>query len=874
MPFPPHPPWPAFPETEQCAAGPRPGAPSRAAWLERLSRAEFLAQAGLEEIYPYLTETAARLLGVDRVGIWLFDDSQRTIRCADLFERAGGSHSSGQRLQEADCPAYFAALESGEPIVADDALHHPATRDLNDAYLTPHGIGALLDYPVRQQGRLAGVLCHEQAGPARPWNEEQRLLGVALANLVSLALEHAALRQSQAQLHSLEERYLRLLEFCPTGIIHYDTELHITYSNQQFANIIGVPLERLQDLDMAKLQDQRPLPALAAVLEGRTGRFEGEYRASLSGRQLWVSLVAAPVLDQGGQLLGGIAIVEDATERKRAELQLRQLSRAVEQSPATIVITDTNGVIEYVNPKFTRTTGYSAEEAVGLKPSVLKSGETPLEVYQELWSTIASGGQWEGVFHNRRRNGELYWEHATISPITDDNQRITHFVAVKEDITEKRRQEDRIHQLAYFDELTGLPNRTLLHDRVSQCLAAAEREQETLALLFIDLDNFKTVNDSLGHFTGDRLLQSVAQRLKGCVRDSDTVSRLGGDEFVVVLADAQLDGASQVARKIIDRVGQPFVIDGHQLTVTPSIGISLFPHDARDFQSLLKNADTAMYQAKESGRNAYQFFTAEMNVLAFERLVLENALRQAVERQEFVLHYQPQVDMGSGRVIGAEALVRWLHPELGMVPPARFIPVAEDSGLIGAIGDWVLYEACRQNRAWQEAGLPPIPVAVNLSAVQLRQSELHESVAELLRRTGLESRYLELELTERTVMEDAEATVRCLRRLDEMGVMLSIDDFGTGYSSLSYLKRFPIDKLKIDQSFVRDIVADADDQAIAVAIISMGHSLRLRVIAEGVETAEQLEILHRHGCDEAQGFHFGRPMPADEFAAYLARRNA
>jgi diguanylate cyclase (GGDEF)-like protein/PAS domain S-box-containing protein len=635
-----------------------------------------------------------------------------------------------------------------------------------------------------------------------------------------------------------------------------------------------VPLERLQDLDMGKLQDQRPLPALAAVLEGRTGRFEGEYRSSLSGRQLWVSLVAAPVLDQSGQLLGGIAIVEDATERKRAELQLRQLSRAVEQSPATIVITDTDGVIEYVNPKFTRTTGYSAEEAVGLKPSVLKSGETPLEVYQELWSTIASGGQWEGVFHNRRRNGELYWEHATISPITDDNQRITHFVAVKEDITEKRRQEDRIHQLAYFDELTGLPNRTLLHDRVSQCLAAAEREQEPLALLFIDLDNFKTVNDSLGHFTGDRLLQSVAQRLKGCVRDSDTVSRLGGDEFVVVLADAQLDGASQVARKIIDRVGQPFVIDSHQLTVTPSIGISLFPHDARDFQSLLKNADTAMYQAKESGRNAYQFFTAEMNVLAFERLVLENALRQAVERQEFVLHYQPQVDMGSGRVIGAEALVRWLHPELGMVPPARFIPVAEDSGLIGAIGDWVLYEACRQNRAWQDAGLPAIPVAVNLSAVQLRQSELHESVAELLRRTGLESRYLELELTERTVMEDAEATVRCLRRLDEMGVMLSIDDFGTGYSSLSYLKRFPIDKLKIDQSFVRDIVADADDQAIAVAIISMGHSLRLRVIAEGVETVEQLEILRRHGCDEAQGFHFGRPMAADEFAAYLAKRNA
>jgi diguanylate cyclase (GGDEF)-like protein len=390
--------------------------------------------------------------------------------------------------------------------------------------------------------------------------------------------------------------------------------------------------------------------------------------------------------------------------------------------------------------------------------------------------------------------------------------------------------------------------------------------------MFVDLDHFKTINDSLGHFAGDQLLTEVAQRLVACGRRMDTVARLGGDEFVVLLAETTLEGAGAVARKIIDSVAQPYQIEQHQLTVTPSMGISLYPQDGRDFESLLKHADTAMYRAKESGRNAYQFFASEMNVAALERLVLENSMRQALERGEFVLHYQPQIDVASGSIVGAEALIRWKHPEIGMVSPGRFIPVAEVSGLIGPIGEWVLREACRQNHAWQTDGLPPICIAVNISSVQFRGGKLEESVREVLAATGLEPEWLELELTEGTVMSDANATVDALHRLSAMGIRLAIDDFGTGYSSLSYLKRFPIDRLKIDQSFVRDIVTDPDDWAIASAVISMGHSLRLDVIAEGVEHAEQLEMLRRQGCDEVQGYFFSVPLPAAEFAELLRQQ--
>jgi diguanylate cyclase (GGDEF)-like protein/PAS domain S-box-containing protein len=562
----------------------------------------------------------------------------------------------------------------------------------------------------------------------------------------------------------------------------------------------------------------------------------------------------------------------DIRQRQRTESELKLAARVFESSQEAIVITDAANKIVSINAAFTQMTGYAAAEVLGLGPSLLASGRQSPEFYAAMWQTINVEGRWQGELWNRHKNGDSYPVWLTISAYRDAAGQVLNYVGIEVDISERHAAQERIRQLAYYDPLTGLPNRTLLEDRVGQALAAAERDGKQAAILFIDLDHFKKINDSLGHFSGDQMLVQVAQRLLACLRRMDTVARLGGDEFVVLLSEVTLAGATDVARKILASVARPYTIEGHELSVTPSLGISLFPQDGGDFETLLKHADTAMYQAKESGRNAYQFFASEMNVVALERLVLENSLRQGLERGEFVLYYQAQVDANSGRIVGAEALIRWRHPQIGMISPGKFISVAESTGLIVPIGEWVLREACRQNRAWQLAGLTPICVAVNISAPQFRGGRLEDSVREVLAATGLDPACLELELTEGTVMSDADATVGTLRRLSTLGVKLAIDDFGTGYSSLSYLKRFPIDKLKIDQSFVRDIVTDPDDWAIATAVISMGHSLRLRVIAEGVERAEQLEMLRRQGCDEVQGYYFSVPLPAGEFAVLLQQQ--
>jgi diguanylate cyclase (GGDEF)-like protein len=439
------------------------------------------------------------------------------------------------------------------------------------------------------------------------------------------------------------------------------------------------------------------------------------------------------------------------------------------------------------------------------------------------------------------------------------------------DISERKATDERIHFMAHFDALTRLPNRVMLHDRILQAITMARRQKKTVAILFLDLDRFKAINDTLGHSIGDILLQAVAERLLACIRASDTVARLGGDEFVIVLPDLPEGGhAAVVAQKILDTISKPFEIRDVELNTSASIGISIFPDDGIANEDLITNADVAMYQSKESGRNNYHFFAPEMNDSSYERLTMENNLRRALERQEFVLYYQPQVNSETGRIIGTEALIRWRHPKTGLVPPGMFIPIAEESGLIVAIGEWVLREACRQNKAWQQAGLTPIPVAVNLSAVQFRQNGLTDLVADALRESGLEPCWLELEITESAIMQNAEAAITTLRSLKQMGLKLSIDDFGTGYSSLSYLKKFPLDKLKIDQSFVRDITTNQDDASIVIAIIWMAKSLKLRVIAEGVETKGPLDFLTSNDCVEIQGYYFGKPAPANEFGQLLA----
>ena len=555
---------------------------------------------------------------------------------------------------------------------------------------------------------------------------------------------------------------------------------------------------------------------------------------------------------------------------QKAGEQLQLSAQVFESSRDAITITDAQGTIITVNEAFTTTTGYPMAEAVGRNPRILQSGRHDKEFYRVMWASIQEHGHWQGEIWNKRKNGEIYPEWLKITAAKNPSQDTTNYIAVFSDISGDISAAERIQRLAYYDTLTDLPNRALLSDRLDLAIAHAKRSGYKCAVLFLDMDRFKNINDALGHSIGDQLLKSVATRLKECVREVDTVARMGGDEFVVVLDGAAETGSIlSVARKMLHSLSQPYEVEGHNIRATPSIGISVYPEDGTDGESLIMNADSAMYHAKENGRNDFKFFVSDMKTKVTEKLFIESDLRKALEHGQFVLYFQPQVDIRTGHIIGAEALIRWNHPTAGLISPAKFIPIAEESGLIIPLGEWILNEACRQNLAWQKAGLTPISIAVNLSAVQFRQPNLCQLIGRVLSDTGLDPHYLELELTEGLVMSNTDSAIATLNGFKEMGVHISIDDFGTGYSSLSYLKHFPIDYLKIDQSFIRYITANPDDAAITTAIINMAQGLNLRTIAEGVETAEQLKFLRLHSCDVVQGYYFSKPVPATEFADIL-----
>jgi len=570
-----------------------------------------------------------------------------------------------------------------------------------------------------------------------------------------------------------------------------------------------------------------------------------------------------------GVVVGAIATFVDITERKRVEAQLGLAAKVFEQSGEGILITDAQCNIVMVNRAFTAITGYGEAEVLGKNPRMLASGRHDRAFYSAMWDAIVTQGRWQGEVWNRRKDGSLYPEMLSIIRVLDARGEVAHYIGISSDITQHKAAQARIQRLAHFDPLTGLPNRALLNDRVNHDLSSAQRHHAQVVVMFVDLDHFKNVNDTLGHRVGDALLIAVANRLKSAVREVDTVSRQGGDEFVLILPDTHADGASHVAEKLLEAVAQPYQVEGFELTVTLSIGIALYPGDGADFESLSKCADAAMYRAKHDGRNTYRFFTPEMQARSAHNLHMENALRRALERNQLLLHYQPQISLHDNRLVGVEALLRWQHPDLGMIAPADFIPLAEESGQILPIGEWVLRSAARQLKAWMDAGLVPMVMAVNLSAVQFRHPHLPELVTQILDEEKLAPQYLELELTEGVAMEDAPAAIAVMGRLHARGIRMSIDDFGTGYSSLSYLKRFKVHRLKIDQSFVRGINQDPEDRAIVSAIISLAGSLGLLTIAEGVETEEQLAFLREQGCDEVQGFHFSKPTPSDEFEAYV-----
>ncbi|MDP1705585.1 MAG: EAL domain-containing protein [Sulfurimicrobium sp.] len=554
-------------------------------------------------------------------------------------------------------------------------------------------------------------------------------------------------------------------------------------------------------------------------------------------------------------------------ELQHREEDLRLSAKVFENSIEGIMITDVKSNILRVNRAFTTITGYSEEEAVGNNTRLMRSDRHDGAFYQAMWNALVKYGYWQGEIWNRRKSGEVYPEWLSIVAVRNEQGETLNYLGIFADLSEKKTAEARAHHLAYYDPLTELPNRALLDERLKQAMAAVQNSGGLAALLHIDLDRFKAVNDTLGHAFGDRLLQALSERLAGSVRGSDTVARLGSDEFAVLLADVgDKQCVERVCGKIFAALAEPFDLGVQEIFVTLSVGIALCPFDADSAEDLIRNADVAMSYAKTQGGNDYHFYTPGMSGGEPRRLILETSLRRALERDEFLLHYQPQICLQSGRITGVEALLRWQHPERGLVSPAEFIPLLEEIGLIVPVGEWVLRTACIQNRAWVSAGLPPLRMAVNLSARQFRQGGLADMVSQALNDSGLAPEWLELEVTESILIQDLQATITTLRQLDTLGILISIDDFGTGYSSLSYLKHLPISKIKIDRSFVRDICSDPDDAAITNAVISLGHSLKLRVVAEGVETLAQLEYLRAQGCDEVQGFYFSRPLPAEEFA--------
>jgi diguanylate cyclase (GGDEF)-like protein/PAS domain S-box-containing protein len=676
-----------------------------------------------------------------------------------------------------------------------------------------------------------------------------------------------------------EKRYRTLIEWTPEPVaVHRGGKL--IYANPAALKMVGAkspadligksPLELIHpDYHGIVLERMKKTAATGIAMP----RIEEKF-LTLDGRTLDVEIQNIQIVYDGQPAVQ--VSMRDVTERNLAERQLR-VAAAIFESQEGMVVTDAKGLILRVNTAFTEITGFSATEVVGQNPRLLRSGRHDAAFYAEMWQSIESTGSWRGEIWNRRKSGEVYPEWLTISTVRDVSGEVANYVATLTDITLRKTAEVEINNLAFYDTLTSLPNRRLLLDRLHQALAASVRSGRFGALLFLDLDNFKALNDTLGHDIGDLLLQRVAERLASCVREGDTVARLGGDEFVVMLEDLS-EGLEEAAThteivggKILAALNEPYQLGNYEHRSTPSIGITLFADGHGSIDELLKRADLAMYQAKAAGRNTLRFFDPEMQAVVTARVTLEAALREAVLKDQFLLYYQAQVD-GDGRLTGVEVLLRWQHPQRGLVPPLEFIWLAEETGVIQAVGSWVLETACTKLAEWaNRPKMAHLMIAVNVSAKQFHQKDFVDQVLAVLERTGADPHRLKLELTESLLVEDVEEVIKKMVALREKGVSFSLDDFGTGYSSLSYLRRLPLDQLKIDQSFVRDVLTDHNDAAIARTVVALGQSLGLAVIAEGVETEAQRDFLTSHGCLAYQGFLFSRPLPLEAFEEFAAR---
>lgn len=700
---------------------------------------------------------------------------------------------------------------------------------------------------------------------------------ISLCHINRSLTENIVLRLDAAEreevVRTSEERYRLLLNHSPVGIFHYDMNLVITYCNERFADILHNSIDGIVGLNMKTFKDQSILPASRNALRGEMVHYEGQYFNGFSNSGIWLDMNNAPSRDGTGKIVGGIAIVRDITERKQVEEMLRIGAIAFE-SQLGMIVTDPNAVILRVNKAFTTLTGYSAQEVLSQTPHLLSSGRHDKVFFQTMWGALKKTGYWHGEIWNRRKNGLIIAEWLTISAVTAPNGSITHYIGTFSDITENKDAVAEIHRLAYYDPLTHLPNRRLLQDRLGQGLAATARNKLHGAILFLDLDNFKTLNDTRGHEAGDELLIEVARRLCASVRENDIVGRLGGDEFVVLLeglsteVEAAVMLTKRVGEKVLDALARPYNFDGYEHHCTASIGIRLY-RERETVEELLRHADLAMYQAKKAGRNTLCFFDPGMQAKVIARANMEKDLRRALEQNQFKLYFQSQVSL-NGQIVGAEALLRWQHPERGLVTPLEFIPLAEKTNLILPIGLWVLETACAQLKVWKgNSHAQYLPLAINVSARQFHHPDFVAQIRQALNSNFTNSEMLKLELTESLVLNNINDTIIKMHALRETGVRFSLDDFGTGYSSFSYLTQLPLDQLKIDQSFVHNIGLKATDAIIVQTIIGMAHNLGLEVIAEGVETEAQRAFLGQHGCLDCQGYLFSKPMPIEEFNQLL-----
>lgn len=703
-------------------------------------------------------------------------------------------------------------------------------------------------------------------------------VGILTALLIGLVLVTTmAWRQRDlaVRLQISEQRIRRILDTTQEGFLMTDLEHRLIQVNPAFAQLLGGLPEDFIGRPLYEFVDA----ANHAILrEQGIKRARGEqsiYEIELTrrdGGRVPCQFSATPISDETGARAGSFALVSDLTSRRAHEAYVRQVVAMFESTAEGVMLTDLKGRIVSVNPAFTDVTGYTEAEAMGKNPSFLHSGRHDASFYQAMWAELNATGHWQGELWNRRKNGEVYPEWLTVSAVRDADGSVQSYVGVFSDISHIKRSEAELERLAHYDPLTGLPNRILLHAQLNHALDRAARHQERLAIMVLDLDGFKTVNDSLGHPAGDLLLQTIAGRLQQLLRREDTVARMGGDEFAVIVE--AIGNPGLIAEKIIQAVSEPVSLDGHSALVTVSVGIAIFPDDGGDTTSLLQAADMAMYASKQAGRNTSRFHHPDMTRAARQRLIIEQGLRRALENDELEVWFQPQFDLATDALVGAEALVRWRSPERGLVPPNEFIPIAEETGLILPLGEWVLRQSCRHALEWRALGLDAGSISVNVAGPQIERGDFFNIVRTVLEETGWPAERLELEITESFLLRNAEQAMTVVEKLSNLGVKVAIDDFGTGYSSLSYLKYLRVNKLKIDQSFVRDLPDDHDDSAITRAVISLGHNLGFSVIAEGVESDAQREFLKHEGCDQAQGYLYSRPLPAAEFERFLRARVA